>query len=67
MEQGAVMMTGMAWERVDQGMAMLEAALRNGRSTRIVSDYDAPHVSQTVARVILSYTDYVNRLVWRRY
>ncbi len=67
MEEGAVMMTGLAWERVDQGLAMLAGGNREGRQTRIVSDYEAPHVSQTVARVILSYTDYVNRVVWRRY
>ena len=67
MEEGAVMMTGLVWERVDQGLAMLEAENRPGRQSRIVADYDAPHVSQTVARVILSYTDYVNRVVWRRF
>ncbi len=67
MEEGAVMMTGLAWERVDQGLVILEAGRRDGRQTRLVADYDAPNVSQTVARVILSYTDYVNRVVWRRY
>ncbi len=66
MEEGAVMMTGLAWERVDQGLVILEAGRRDGRQTRLVADYDAPNVSQTVARVILSYTDYVNRVVWRR-
>ena len=67
MEEGAVMMTGLAWERVDQGLAMLELGRGEGRQARLVADYDAPNVSQTVARVILSYTDYVNRVVWRRY
>lgn len=67
MEEGAVMMTGLAWERVEQGLAMLERDGQEGRQTRLVADYDAPQVSQTVARVILSYTDYVNRVVWRRY
>jgi len=67
MEEGAVMMTGLAWERVEQGLAMLDAGRHAGRQTRIVADYDAPHVSQTVARAIFSYTDYVNRVVWRRY
>lgn len=66
MEEGAVMMTGLSWERVGQGLAMLEAVPQAVRHTRIVADYDAPHVSQTVSRVILSYTDYVNRVVWRR-
>ena len=67
MEEGAVMMTGLSWERVEQGLVMLEAGCGKGRQTRMVADYDAPNVSQTVARVILSYTDYVNRVVWRRY
>ncbi len=66
MEEGAVMMTGLDWPRVDQGLAMLEAARPTGRSTEIVKDYAAPNVSQTVSRIILSYTDYVNRVVWRR-
>lgn len=66
MEEGAVMMTGLAWERIDQGLAMLEAWRGPGRRTRMVADYDAPNVSQTVSRIILSYTDYVNRVVWRR-
>ncbi len=67
MEEGAVMMTGLSWDRVKQGLTMLESNRPEGRQTRIVADYDAPNVSQTVARVILSYTDYVNRVVWRRY
>jgi len=66
MEEGAVMMTGLGWNRVDQGLAMLESGSPEGRRTCLVEDYRAPHVSQTVARVILSYTDYVNRVVWRR-
>ena len=66
MEEGAVMMTGLGWERVAQGLAMLESATATGRQTCIVEDYVAPHVSQTVARVILSYVDYINRVVWHR-
>lgn len=66
MEEGAVMLTGLGWERVAQGLTMLESGSTEGRRTRMVEDYHAPHVSQTVARVILSYTDYVNRVVWRR-
>jgi len=66
MEEGAVMMTGLGWERIAQALAMLESGVRDGRQTCIVQDYVAPNVSQTVSRVILSYTDYVNRVVWRR-
>lgn len=71
MEEGAVMMTGLGWKRVSQGLAQLEAFPWGDpgrpRATRIVKDYDAPHVSQTVARVVQSYTDYVQRTVWRVY
>lgn len=66
MEVGAVMLTGLAWERVAQGLAMLESGQTEGRQTCLVDDYVSPQVSQTVARLILSYTDYVNRVVWRR-
>ena len=66
MEEGAVMMTGLGWDRVTQGLAMLEAGAADGRRTCLVRDYMAPNVSQTVSRVILSYTDYINRVVWRR-
>jgi UDP-N-acetylglucosamine 2-epimerase (non-hydrolysing) len=65
MEEGAVMMTGLGWDRVSQGLDMLEASLCQGRRTCIVQDYLAPHVSQTVSRVILSYTDYIRKVVWR--
>jgi len=66
MEEGAVMMTGLGWERIAQALAMLESGASEGRQTCIVQDYVAPNVSQTVSRAILSYTDYVNRVVWRR-
>ena len=68
MEEGAVMMTGLGWVRVSQALAILDASqpAPGQRQTCLVKDYDAPNVSQTVTRVILSYTDYVNRTVWHR-
>lgn len=67
MEEGAVMMTGMEWNRIQEGLKILETQARHDeRSLRIVSDYNVPNVSEKVARIILSYTDYVNRVVWRR-
>ncbi len=67
MEQAAVMMTGMAWPRVREGLAMLEAQRRGSeRTVQPVADYQVPNVSEKVARIILSYTDYVNRVVWRK-
>jgi len=60
-------MTGMEIGRVEQAIQVLRSApARAGRKTRLVKDYDAPQVSETVVRAILSYVDYVNRFVWRK-
>ena len=67
MEEGAVMMTGFERERVLQALAILERQPRGDRrGLRIVRDYDVPNVSEKVVRIIHSYTDYVNRLVWHK-
>jgi UDP-N-acetyl-L-fucosamine synthase len=67
MEEGAVMMVGLGWDSVREGLKILESQLRGlKRMLRIVPDYDVPNVSQKVMRIILSYTDYVNRTVWRK-
>lgn len=67
MEEGAVMMTGLDRERVVQVLSILEKQPRGEQRTlRIVRDYDVPNVSEKVLRIILSYTDYVNRLVWHK-
>jgi len=66
MEEGAVMMTGLGFERVLQGLAILEGQARGEpRTLRLPADYAAPNVSDKVVRTILSYTDYVRRTVWR--
>jgi UDP-N-acetyl-L-fucosamine synthase len=66
MEEAAVVMTGLSWPRVEQGLAVL-ATQPDGseRMLRIVDDYDVPNVSEKVVRIVLSYTDYVRRVVWR--
>ena len=67
MEEAAVMMTGMDLERILQGLAILEDQPRGAeRSLRLVADYSMPNVSDKVVRIIHSYTDYVNRVVWKK-
>ena len=67
MEEGAVMMVGMNWERIRQAILILDAQPRGeSRLLRPVADYQMPNVSDKVLRVILSYTDYVNRTVWHK-
>lgn len=68
MEEAAVMMVGLEVERVMQGLAILETQGRGAqRSMRQVADYSMPNVSDKVLRIIHSYTDYVNRVVWKKY
>jgi len=68
MEEAAVMMVGLEVDRVMQGLAILEHQGRGeDRSLRLVGDYAMPNVSDKVLRIIHSYTDYVNRVVWKKY
>jgi len=62
MEEASVMMVGLKKERILQGLEVLETQEKD--SLRLVSDYSMPNVSDKVLRIILSYTDYVNRVVW---
>jgi UDP-N-acetylglucosamine 2-epimerase len=68
MEEAAVMMVGLEVERVRQGLAILQTQPRGAeRRLRLVADYSMPNVSDKVVRIIHSYTDYVNRVVWKKY
>lgn len=68
MEEGAVMLTGLSLERVLQGLDIIADQSRGDiRLLRPVADYQMPNVSDKVLRIILSYTDYVNRVIWRKY
>ncbi|HFU4214495.1 TPA: non-hydrolyzing UDP-N-acetylglucosamine 2-epimerase [Streptococcus suis] len=64
MEEASVMMVGLEKERILQGLAVLET--QEVGTLRQVADYSMPNVSDKVLRIILSYTDYVNRVVWRK-
>lgn len=65
MEEASVMMVGLNPERVLQGLVQLEfQTIGENRNFRQVSDYSMPNVSDKVVRIILSYTDYINRFVW---
>ena len=67
MEEASVMMTGLSPERVLQALEVLEGQPRgDDRLLRLVGDYAMPNVSEKIVRIILSYTDYVNRVVWRK-
>lgn len=63
MEEATVMMVGLKKERILQGLVILEK--QNIRTLKIVEDYQMKNVSEKILRIILSYTDYVNHVVWR--
>ncbi len=64
MEEASVMMVGLTKDRVLQGLKILET--QTPETLRTVGDYSMPNVSDKVVRIILSYTDYVNRVVWQK-
>ncbi len=67
MEEASVMMVGLNEERILQGLILLENEnTKNQRIFRPVADYSMPNVSDKVVRIIMSYTDYVNRVVWSK-
>ncbi|HEY9017386.1 UDP-N-acetylglucosamine 2-epimerase, partial [Thiomicrospira sp.] len=68
MEEGAVMMVGVNSDRLLQALAILDKQPRgDDRLLRLVDDYSMPNVSDKIVRIIHSYTDYVNRVVWKKY
>ena len=67
MEEASVMMVGLSPERIMQGLAQLQyQETGTSRNFRPVADYSMPNVSQKVARIILSYTNYIRRVVWSK-
>lgn len=68
MEEAAVMLVGLEVDRVRQGLDILATQPRgDDRALRLVGDYSMPNVSEKVVRIVHSYTDYVNRVVWKKY
>ena len=68
MEEGAVMMVGLGSKRIMQALDVLESQPSGEeRLLRRVEDYSMPNVSDKVVRIILSYVDYINRVVWKKY
>lgn len=67
MEETSVMMVGLSPERIMQALTQVQNQKTGpDRNLRPVSDYSMPNVSEKVVRIILSYTDYINRVVWRK-
>lgn len=68
MEEASVMMVGLDKERILQALEHVQLQeIDENRNMRKVSDYSMPNVSEKVVRIILSYTDYVNKVVWKKY
>jgi len=68
MEETAVMMVGLEIDRIHQALEILNTQkIGNNRSLELVGDYSVSNVSEKIVRIIHSYTDYVNRVVWKRY
>lgn len=64
MEEASVMMVGLNLERIMQGLAELQSQKLDQRNFRQVYDYSMPNVADKVVRIIISYTDYIKRVVW---
>ena len=65
-EEGTTILTGLSLDRVFQGINFFEN-INKSKVKSIVKDYDVDNVSEKVANIILSYTDYINRVVWKKY
>ena len=65
MEEASVMMVGLSPQRIMQGLAQLQQQqIGSQRNFRLVTDYTMPNVADKVVRIVLSYTDYIKRVVW---
>ena len=68
MEETSVMMTGVNRDRVIQAIEILLSQGRDDKRTlNLVKDYDVNNVSEKILRIIISYTDYINKNIWKKY
>lgn len=68
MEEASVMMVGLDINRIQEGLKILQSETKdNKQNLKIVNDYNVSNVSQKVLRIIYSYTDYIKRVVWKKY
>ncbi len=67
MEESSVILSGLSLDRFRQSVDIILEQLRNNFEPKTVSDYDVHNVSDKVLRIIVSYTDYINRYVWKKY
>ena len=66
MEETSVMMVGLEIDKIRQGLTILQKQSSTNRMLGLVKDYNVPNVSEKILRIIHSYTDYVNRVVWKK-
>ena len=67
MEETSVMMSGLEINRILQGLNILQKQARGkNRVLHLAQDYNVPNVSHKILRIIHSYTDYVNRVIWKK-
>ena len=66
MEEASVIMTGLSFERILQSIESIKDQELQKRNILIVNDYNYPNVSIKVERILISYIDYVNRVVWQK-
>jgi UDP-N-acetylglucosamine 2-epimerase (non-hydrolysing) len=64
MDEGTLIMTGLNKDRIIESIEIITRQHNKNRSMKLVKDYDTDNVSKKVLRIILSYTDYINRTVW---
>jgi UDP-N-acetylglucosamine 2-epimerase (non-hydrolysing) len=66
MDEGTLIMSGLKKEKIINAINVVVSQNKEKRATKIIQDYETDNVSKKVLRIILSYTDYINRTVWKK-